>query len=272
MLSQKQNRFSKNPLINNAIQRVLTRKKQTDIQDGVALVRRAGIEPDAWQADVLRSKGHEILLLCSRQSGKSSVTSWLAGLEILSNITSALVLILAPSLRQAKETFRKTKDFLLHFPESLELEKESALELEFKQGARLVCLPGQEANVRGFSAATLLIVDEAARVLDSLYFSIRPMLAVSGGRIVLLSSAFGKRGFFFNEWSNGGDSWHRVKVTAYECPRISKAWLEKERNTVGDWWFSQEYLCEFLETDDQLFRFDDINAMFDDNLQPLFEA
>jgi hypothetical protein len=45
-----------------------------------------------------------------------------------------------------------------------------------------------------------LIVDEASRVQDALYQGIRPMLAVSGGRIVLLSTPWGKRGFFFEEW------------------------------------------------------------------------
>jgi hypothetical protein len=39
-----------------------------------------------------------------------------------------------------------------------------------------------QGTIRGFSAATLIVEDEAARVPDDLYFSVRPMLAVSGGR------------------------------------------------------------------------------------------
>ncbi len=62
----------------------------------------------------------------------------------------------------------------------------------------------------------------------------------------------------------------RVKIAAEDCPRIPRAWLEQERAAVGDWWFNQEYLCEFLEAEDQLFRHDDIMAAFDSGLTPLF--
>jgi hypothetical protein len=141
--------------------------------------------------------------------------------------------------------------------------------MEYGNGSRIVCLPGKEATIRGFSGVSLLIVDEASRVDDALYASIRPMLAVSGGRIVLLSTPFGKRGFFHQEWTEGGAAWHRAKITAHDCPRISKEWLETERKAIGDWWFAQEYLCEFVDTIDQVFRFEDIQAALDPNVKPL---
>jgi hypothetical protein len=116
----------------------------------------------------------------------------------------------------------------------------------------------------------LLILDEAARIPDALYYSVRPMLAVSGGRIVLLSTPFGKRGFFHHEWAEGGADWERTKITAYDCPRIPKDWLEAERRSIGDWWFAQEYLCEFVEAIDQLFRYEDIERALDPNIVPLW--
>jgi hypothetical protein len=36
------------------------------------------------------------------------------------------------------------------------------------------------------------------------------MLAVSCGRIVLLSTPFSNRGFFCKEWSEGGEGWRKV--------------------------------------------------------------
>ncbi len=96
------------------------------------------------------------------------------------------------------------------------------------------------------------------------------MLAVSGGDIILLSTPFGKRGFFHHEWMDGGASWHRVKVTAYDCPRMSREWLETERKSIGEWWFRQEYLCEFVETDDQVFAYEDIQRALDIDVKPLF--
>jgi hypothetical protein len=91
---------------------------------------------------------------------------------------------------------------------------------------------------------SLLIIDEAARVPDALYRSIRPMLAVSQGRIVALSTPFGKRGWFYEEWQ-GTAPWERYRVPANEVPRISKEFLEQERAALGDLWFRQEYCCDF---------------------------
>jgi len=233
--------------------------------------RRAGIVPDAWQADLLRSEAKQMILLCSRQSGKSTISSVL-GLHTALYQENALVLLLSPSLRQSQELFRKIKDCYNAvacdaLPKIIE---ESALRLEFDNNSRVVALPGSEQTVRGFSAVSLLILDEASVIEDSLYQSLRPMLAVSDGRIILLSTPRGKRGFFFDVWTNGGTDWHRTRITAQECPRISTSWLENERLTIPDFWFRQEFLCEFVETSDQLFSFDDINSSLDFSVEPLF--
>jgi hypothetical protein len=149
------------------------------------------------------------------------------------------------------------------------IKEESALRFELSNGGRIVALPGTEDTIRGFSGVALLIVDEAARVSDPLYFAIRPMLAVSGGRMVCLTTPFGKRGFFYEEWT-GSAEWERVRITADQCPRISKEFLDEERNALGDWWFRQEYFCEFVDTNDQVFRSEDIERAFTDDVKPLF--
>ena len=46
--------------------------------DPTLLLRRAGVVPDAWQERVLRSRARSLLLCCSRQAGKSTVTAALA--------------------------------------------------------------------------------------------------------------------------------------------------------------------------------------------------
>ena len=164
------------------------------------------------------------------------------------------------------------KDALAALPFPAPLASESALEVEFTNLSRIVALPGKEATIRGFSGVSLLIVDEASRVPDELYQAVRPMLAVSGGDILLLSTPFGKRGFFHHEWTEGGADWHRTKVTAEDCPRIPKQWLEQERQSIGDWWFRQEYLCEFVESVDSVFRYEDIQRALDPKVTPLFGA
>lgn len=232
------------------------------------LAEAAGITPDDWQRDLLTSQAQQTILLCSRQSGKSTVSA-LLGLHQALYTPHSLVLLLSPSQRQSQELFRKVKDFYTELPTKTELAQESALRLEFHNGSRIVVLPGKESTVRGFSGVSLLIVDEAARVEDQLYFSIRPMLAVSQGRIILLSTPFGSRGFFWKEYAEG-EGWQRVRVTATECPRIDPAWLEKEKARIGSWWASQEYDCEFCDSVDQIFSSADIFRAVTNEVQPLW--
>jgi hypothetical protein len=250
---------------------IVCRGRATGVaSDPLTLAALAGFELDPWQRDVITSPARQIILLVSRQGGKSTVSS-LLGLHEAINFPDSLTLLLAPAYRQSKELFRKVRDALNALPGAPPLASESALEMEFANGARIVALPGKEATIRGFSGVSLLIIDEASRVPDPLYQAVRPMLAVSGGRILLLSTPFGKRGFFFQEWEEG-EGWHRTKVTADQCPRIPREWLEQERKSIGEWWYRQEYLCEFVETSDQVFSYEDIQRALDNDLVPLFEV
>src|SRR5207244_3649377 len=140
-------------------------------------------------------------------------------------------------------------------------EAESALRLELDNGSRIVSLPGKEGSIRGFSGVRLLLIDEASRVEDALYYSVRPMLAVSGGRLVALSTPFGTRGWWYEAWRSEED-WERYRVPASECPRISPAFLEEERRTIGSFWFDQEYACEFIDAISQAFTRADVDAAF----------
>lgn len=268
-LSEKHNDSSRNPLLIQAATRLIERRKAEEAHDPVLLARRAGLEPDAWQQDVLRTRAKQTILLVTRQGGKSTVTA-VKALHKAEYAPGSLVLLLAPSFRQSRELFRKTREVRAALPTPSPLASESALEMEFGNGSRIVALPGKEETIRGFSGVALLIVDEASRVPDALYQAIRPMLAVSGGEIVLLSTPFGKRGFFHHEWAEGGAGWHRTKITAYDCPRMSREWLEAERQAIGDWWFRQEYLCEFVESVDSVFAYEDIQAALDPSVTPLF--
>jgi hypothetical protein len=97
------------------------------------------------------------------------------------------------------------------------------------------------------------------------------MFAVSGGRLVLMSTPFGRRGFFHHEWTEG-DGWARVKITAEQCPRIPASFLEQERRSMTESWFLQEYFCEFADAEGAVFSYSDIAAALTDQVRPLFEA
>ena len=147
---------------------------------------------------------------------------------------------------------------------------ENATTLRLANGSRVVSLPGSEKTIRGYSAPDLLIEDEASRVEDDTNQSLRPMLAVSHGRLVLLSTPFGTRGHFYETWAHGGPDWYRVLVTADDVPRMDPAWLAAERAAIGDWWYEQEYLCIFRDAIDACFRSEDIAAVASADVRPLF--
>jgi hypothetical protein len=233
--------------------------------DRVSFAEKLGIVPDPWQEALLRSTADRTLLKCCRQSGKSTISAVLALHRALYH-PGSLILCLAPALRQSQELFGKIAGFYRDLGRPVEAQGERRLSLELENGSRIVTLPGTERTVRGFSGVDLLLLDEAARVEDALFYSTRPMLAVSGGALAMLSTPYGRRGVFFEEWTNG-EGWERYEVPASQCPRIPAAFLEAERRSMPGFWFAQEYGVVFMETEDQLFTHEMIEGAREDALQ-----
>ena len=78
--------------------------------DRVIFAQEAGLEPDPWQQDLLRSSSDRVLLNCCRQSGKSTMTAIVALHRALYH-PGSLILCLAPALRQSQELFAKMLGF-----------------------------------------------------------------------------------------------------------------------------------------------------------------
>jgi hypothetical protein len=212
--------------------------------DPSVILAAQGLSPDPWQRALLLSHHRQVLLNCSRQSGKSRTVSALALHTALCR-PGSLTLLLSPSLRQSTELFRKVLEGYQAVGRPVRAVADSQTRLELANGSRVVCLPGREDTIRSFGGVHLLVIDEAARVPDDLYRSVRPMLAVSQGRLVCLSTPFGQRGFFWREWTDGGPAWQRVRIPWQECPRITADFIAEERRSMGDSWVSQEYGCSF---------------------------
>src|SRR5215467_786033 len=167
-----------------------------------------GLTLDQWQAELMRSTAPRVLLLCARQTGKSTVSALIA-LATAVMQAGALVLLVSPSQRQSGELFRVVMRHLRELPGAPDIRAESALRLELANASRIVALPGDERTIRGFANVALVVLDEASRIEDELIAAVRPMLATSNGRLIGLSTPFGKRGWFYESW-HGDESWHRV--------------------------------------------------------------
>jgi hypothetical protein len=169
--------------------------------DAVEFARAAGIEPDPWQARVLRSHASRLLLNASRQSGKSTIVGTLACHTALYQ-PGSLTLMVSPTQRQSGELFRKALAVYRALGRPVDAQAESALQLELENGSRIVALPGREDTIRSYSGVRLLLIDEASRVKTESYMSVRPMLATSQGRLITLSSPFGSRGWWYDTASH----------------------------------------------------------------------
>jgi hypothetical protein len=238
--------------------------------DPTRLFTAADLEPDDWQEELLLEPWSRAILLCARQTGKSTTTAALA-LHTALYRTDALVLILAPSRRQSKELLQKVWGLYRDVGRPVDVDNRSELRVRFDNGSRLMALPGTEKTIRGFSAVDLIVADEAAAVDDELYEAVRPMLAVSNGRLVALSTPRGKRGWFYEAWTSEEQDWYRVKQTGPDCDRLSEDFLRQERAELGAWQYRQEYLCQFVDTEDQFFRTDDIQRAAGHDFPPLFD-
>jgi hypothetical protein len=239
------------------------------VEDAVEFARRRlGFEPDALQCEVLRSTTKRGILNCTRQWGKTTV-SVAKVIHRVFSVPNSLVLVASPGERQSGEWLRKASQMLAR----LDIEKRgdgyNNISLLLPNGSRIVGLPEAEAKVRGFSRPSMVLIDEAARVSEDMYVALRPMLSTGEGELWMMSTPWGKQGFFYETWEHGGDQWLRIRVPATECPRISKEFLEEQRSAMGMDAFRQEHMCEFVGGGAGAFDRDLIEAALDDELEPV---
>lgn len=241
------------------------RSTRLDYADKLAL------ELDPWQRQMLASEARQILLNVTRQGGKSTVSA-IAGLAEILAQEDRLVLIVSPGERQSRLLFEKLLRFYEELGRPVPAKTVNKLSLELVNGSSVYALPGEEGTIRGFSGVDLLLVDEASRVADPLMAAVRPMLAVSGGQLIAMSTPWGKRGWWYEAWQQGGTDWERYAVTVYECPRIPADFIAQEKRTLPSAWFASEFLGQFIEPDDALFTEEQIARAFrPSDIEPLFE-
>jgi hypothetical protein len=237
--------------------------------DALAFAReRLGFKPEPRQAEVLQAKTKRGILNCTRQWGKSTVTAAKAVHRAWTHPKS-LVLVVSPGERQSGLFLEKAEVFVRALGLPVRGDGYNDLSLMLPNGSRMVGLPGKPETVRGFSGVSLLVVDEAAQVSNAMYDAVTPMIAASRGELWLMSTPNGKRGFFWEEWSRGGELWTRVRVPATECPRIDPEYLDEERRRKTERVFAQEYMCEFGDAEAAVFSEDSIQRALRWDIEPM---
>ncbi len=234
--------------------------------DPVSLMRAAGMDPDDWQAELLSVRPARALLCCGRQVGKSTCAAVMALHEAVT-IDDSTTLMVSPSQRQSSELLSRVRSLLSQLPDPPGVANESSLQIRFTNNSRILSLPATESTVRGYSCE-LLLLDEAARCESALIDAVKPMLAATGGRMIAMSTPYGRQGWFAESWFGDG-TWHRTEVRADQCPRISPAFLAQEKATLPAAVYQSEYEAVFTDAVDAVFRAEDVDACFTDEVQPL---
>lgn len=224
------------------------------------------VDPAEWQVEVMASDARRQLILCNRQAGKSTTIGAKCARGMI--YEPGLYLCIAPVLRQSKLLFKKTREIYNRLDDAPRIVRDTETELELENGSMMVALPGDnDATIRGYSAPRAVYIDEVARVADTVYAALRPMLAAtSDGQLIALTTPWGRRGWFYEAWEFQ-KGWARTKITAHDCPHITPEFLDEEREGMSEWQFRSEYLCEFVDTEEAFFSSELVDAMVDSTLE-----
>ncbi len=263
-------------------------------------LRELGFAPYRWQLAILESPNPRKIMDGARQSGKSTLVSGKPG-HHAKYYPGSLSIIAAATEKQAVEDMEKVKDFIAKDPEYPKIVRDSDEVVELSNRSRILVIPATEKASRGFSNPDIIIMDEDSRIDDSVYRSgFRPMLTDNEKcELILISTPNGREGHFFRAW--GSNHWERYEIRApwdvndetwtlvpampekvfashckergihgYYSPR-HKNLLEQQENLeeMGPLMYRQEYLCEFVEPEDQVFKYDHIERSFREELQPM---
>jgi hypothetical protein len=228
------------------------------------IARSSGLVLDPWQDQLARGR-EDTMVVNSRQSGKSTAACITVLAHVLSSI-DALGIVISPTQRQSNHILRTCRKMLLKIPPAARprLTKDTTTELRFQNGSVLTALPSGQlaggANIRGLSP-TLLIIEEGAYLSDQLYFDVlRPMSAVTRARVLILTSPSAAIGWCYNLFCSG--SMKIISITAEQCPRISKKFLEREKATMPKSAFLREYMAKWVSVGAGIFDPDAIERAF----------
>ena len=255
-----------------------------------------GFHPYAWQTAVLESRAKFKIIDGARQSGKSTIVSVIPAHKAKYKAKS-LSLVIAPTRAQANEDMLKIKELMSKDPDYPALVKNSAFEVTLSNKSRIVVVTATDKAARGYSAPDIILVDEASRVPDTVYSSaVLPMQTASPEdfELILISTPYGKQGFFYDCWANSEvyqkfeihAPWavderfptklfeavpetdftaSRAKLGIYGAYSPQHKSYEQQVEILrqqGTLIYRQEFLAEFVDRDDAVFRRADLDRAF----------
>lgn len=264
------------------------------VRDSVTFCKEAANFHPHWYQEILLRDNHLFICACwSRQIGKSEAIAHKAIHHAFTK-ENAVVIIIAPGQRQAKELYKKIVEAITRSPliYNSVVGKIKMEETLFANNSRIINLPsGDEGiNLRGYTI-TLLVIDESAFVPDAVFVAVEQGLSSSGGQQICISTPRGRHNSFFRMFfpeeikehfplKPDGDvvdghfiigdwSCHHYEYTVGfnvlkpdGTPQLSEIHVMRQKRRLPAWQFRSEYLAQFVENLDSFFRVELIERMF----------
>jgi phage FluMu gp28-like protein len=215
--------------------------------------------PYEYQVKFLKDMHSRIIVCAGRQVGKSLITAaravWFAFAR-----PGSVTLIVSPSLGQSILMFDKVLDYVLDSEMRKSVTWKTRTLIRFSNKSIIRALPcGPHGKMIRGNAADLIIVDEAAFVPEKIIKEVAmPMLAAKNGSMILISSPWDKKHFFYQMFNS--PRWSRYHFKTEDNPSVSKQFLEETREDVGESSFRREYLAEFVEDEDTFFAMSQLRS------------
>jgi len=208
----------------------------------------------SYQKTLLRSNANRIIIRWARQSGKTKTLAAKAIIQASLHPKST-TLIIAPGLRQSMIVGRWVGELLSDMPREYRksiVKQQLKTIFRFRNGSEIILLPNSENQLRGF-AANMIIADEAAffRNDETIFDNILPpMLATTGGTLVVSSTPWGKNTVFYRlnqdpDFEKHVVTWKQANEEGVYHPTFIEQ-IEKTRETRPQV-YRMEYEAEFIE-------------------------
>lgn len=213
------------------------------------------------------------IILKPRQMGMSVLVAayalWLAMFHPHKNIMIiSLKLDTATALlRKIKSMYRSLPTFLKTPPEGGDYDNPGTVtRIGFDNGSQIMVSAATEDAGRSESLS-LLIMDECAiqRYAGQIWTAAQQTLA-TGGKAILLSSAYGVGNFFHQTWVDAVanvNGFFPIKLNWEMHPERDKAWYAQQKKLMGSKRVAQEVDCDFLTSGYNVFDLADIRAIED---------
>jgi len=250
------------PLPGNRFEPEPEPETQPNIIDWAAVA--LDFHPDEYQTEILTEMHNRILVLAPRQTGKSTAVAVRVLFEAMCH-DDAVILLASASGRQSGQIMEKVRKMA----KSLDLEilppPPKCDGFTLANGAEIVALPDNEETIRGFSAPRMIVVDEAAFASEAVFKALEPMLTVSNGTFILLSTPNGQTGYFYDQWHAEDSPWTKLKGSLERCPRVNLAAIEAMRKTTAKEVFAQEFECKFVASGGQIISLETLRKCYRDD-------